>query len=427
MSRVAAEIKCTNNDIKILNNIIGNTLSPDDLKKRCRAILLAAEGLQNKDIAQKLKVRPNSVCDWRKAWMAHGIDGLVNIVKTGRPRSEGRKLAEKELGSDQTASITGISEKNGISRSTVYRAAMGTGSRTKTLDTALYVGCKALSIVGLYVSNNERTIVLRSSDHMAPTTSKGSISFLDTEASDEVKEQLAYREGIDLIEALELMTAPGTTAHPGKNRHDMRQFLGSLVPSLPQDANDQYHVIYYSPMGSKAIGTLVRTNLHTIEARDSADWISEVAFWMELLGGDSAYAGKTADAIREYMKGHISDGAAFRWHSHPLREADIPSSDTPSFEDDNVESILTIETKIENRDGTVVTATLKGTNLIPAATSVNYTNALTLGDSIGSLDTSLGSAFRTVQKELMEKYLNEAVKKTAPKKGPVRQKQKQED
>ena len=77
--------------------------------------------------------------------MPYGVDRLVNIVKTGRPRSEGRKLAEKELGSDQTGSITGISEKNRISRSTIYRAAMEMESRTKTLDAALSAGCKALA------------------------------------------------------------------------------------------------------------------------------------------------------------------------------------------------------------------------------------------------------------------------------------------
>ena len=56
-----------------------------------------------------------------------------------------------------------------------------------------------------------------------------------------MKEQLACRESIDLIKAIELMRAHGTTTHPEKNRHDMRQFF-SLVPSLPQDVNDQYHV-----------------------------------------------------------------------------------------------------------------------------------------------------------------------------------------
>ena len=50
-------------------------------------VLLAADGLPNGEIALKLGYSQQSVCLWRKRYLDHGIQGLHDELKPGRPRT----------------------------------------------------------------------------------------------------------------------------------------------------------------------------------------------------------------------------------------------------------------------------------------------------------------------------------------------------
>jgi transposase-like protein len=54
---------------------------------RARAILLAAEGLSNALIADRLGVSRQSVSEWRKRFFDDGLAGLEERPRSGRPRS----------------------------------------------------------------------------------------------------------------------------------------------------------------------------------------------------------------------------------------------------------------------------------------------------------------------------------------------------
>jgi transposase len=54
---------------------------------RARIVLLAAEGLENTVIAERLDVRVQLVCKWRKRFFEEGLDGLADRPRSGRPRA----------------------------------------------------------------------------------------------------------------------------------------------------------------------------------------------------------------------------------------------------------------------------------------------------------------------------------------------------
>ena len=54
---------------------------------RAKAILLAAEGLSNAAIAERLDVSRQSVSEWRKRFFDDGVAGLEERPRPGRPRS----------------------------------------------------------------------------------------------------------------------------------------------------------------------------------------------------------------------------------------------------------------------------------------------------------------------------------------------------
>ena len=54
---------------------------------RAKALLLAAEGLSNVEIAERLEVSRQAVSKWRKRFFDQGLDGLEERPRSGRPGS----------------------------------------------------------------------------------------------------------------------------------------------------------------------------------------------------------------------------------------------------------------------------------------------------------------------------------------------------
>ena len=52
---------------------------------RAKIVLLAAQGLRNTEIAEKLKMPREVVSKWRKRFFAHRLDGLGDAPRRGRP------------------------------------------------------------------------------------------------------------------------------------------------------------------------------------------------------------------------------------------------------------------------------------------------------------------------------------------------------
>lgn len=415
MSRVAKEIICTNSDIKSLNNLINNGLSPKDLVVRCKAILLASEGKRNKDIAEALGVRPNSVGDWRKAWLSGGMDAIVNIAKTGRPRSNQRRDVEKRLreaGQDNVCSASDLSNQSGVSKSTVYRAIAENGSGCEEMDVSLFTDSLVVTIVGIYMSGIEDAIILRCArdDHSTPD---GRLLLPATTLSPKIQQVASSQAMIGFPEALALLTEESAIHASGKDRNGMRRFISRIIPELPSVNGEQYHIIYYSPSGRDGIGKIARHNLHAEECDCVNTWIRETGFWIELLGGDALLAGETMDAVKAYLDSRPENAMAFQWYRYGLAESSEASKAHTSFdEDESLETIVTVTAKIENRDGITAAVDIVSVNSIPTASAIDYSNAMTIGDSVGILDVALGDVFRKAQKDLMENYMNEAVKKT---------------
>ena len=56
------------------------------LVQRANIVLLAAEGIANNEIAERLNTRREVVCLWRKRFFEEGMAGLDDRDRPGRPR-----------------------------------------------------------------------------------------------------------------------------------------------------------------------------------------------------------------------------------------------------------------------------------------------------------------------------------------------------
>src|SRR4051812_16947340 len=61
--------------------------SAQALAQRSRIVLLAAEGLKNTEIAERLAISRATAAIWRARFAEHRLDGLLDEPRPGRPRT----------------------------------------------------------------------------------------------------------------------------------------------------------------------------------------------------------------------------------------------------------------------------------------------------------------------------------------------------
>jgi transposase len=86
-ANVAVAIELTDEERVQLEAWTRRRTSAQALALRSRIVLLAAEGLRNTEIAERLGIRRNTAATWRSRFAAHRLDGLTDDPRPGRPRT----------------------------------------------------------------------------------------------------------------------------------------------------------------------------------------------------------------------------------------------------------------------------------------------------------------------------------------------------
>jgi transposase len=89
MGRPAVELMVAAEDRMQLESIARSQSLPAALSRRAQMILRLLDGETNSAVARRYRVARPTVSLWRKRFAEHGIAGLHNELKPGRPRSTG--------------------------------------------------------------------------------------------------------------------------------------------------------------------------------------------------------------------------------------------------------------------------------------------------------------------------------------------------
>jgi transposase len=147
--------------------------SAQALAQRSRIVLLAAEGLKNTEIAERLGISRNMATTWRARFAAQRLDGLLDEPRPGRPRTitddKVEEVIVKTLEStprDATHwSTRSMAREVGLTQSAVLRIWRAFGlqphrQETWKLSKDPQFIAKVRDVVGLYLHPPERAVVL---------------------------------------------------------------------------------------------------------------------------------------------------------------------------------------------------------------------------------------------------------------------------
>ncbi|MGO6798580.1 helix-turn-helix domain-containing protein, partial [Rhizobium ruizarguesonis] len=85
VGRQADLVVLSDADRNFLESQVRRHKAARSLSDRCRMVLLCAQGLQSKDVAERLGVHEHTVGKWRRRFVQDGIEGLTDEYRAGRP------------------------------------------------------------------------------------------------------------------------------------------------------------------------------------------------------------------------------------------------------------------------------------------------------------------------------------------------------
>ena len=174
MSRRAMPVTLTESDNQELKRWVSANHTQQQVAQRCRILLAAAKGGQDKDIATDMQINYKTVALWRQRFCSEGPDCLWEVAagRGRKPQFTAKKIEEVVNATLQTKpagathwSCRTMADKQGVSKSTINRVWQSHGlqpHRTKQFKLSRDPKFleKLTDVVGLYLNPPEKALVL---------------------------------------------------------------------------------------------------------------------------------------------------------------------------------------------------------------------------------------------------------------------------
>src|SRR4051812_4938777 len=254
-NRAAAALGLRDGDRERLVSLLRSSTVRAGLAQRARIVLLAADGVSNTAIADRVGVARQTVLSWRDRYQRSGLAGLEDQARSGRPRHiDHREIVAatlrpppKKLGVTHWSSRL-LAARLGIGNATVARAWRDYGvqpwrAETFKFSTDPELVAKVTDVVGLYLAPPENAIV--------PCVDEKS----QIQALDRTQKMLPMQPGFPerrthdyvrhgtttLFATLEVATGKVTAAVRPRHRH--QEFLAFLKLVAKAYPDEELHLV----------------------------------------------------------------------------------------------------------------------------------------------------------------------------------------
>jgi hypothetical protein len=339
MPRVAVPVQLDLDTRCVLDKLVHSSSTPQSLALRSRIVLAAAAGSANQQIAASLKIPPITVGKWRQSFALHGIEGLRDAPRSGRPpkydadtRHKVQTRVCQQPENQGRWSVRTLAAELGLPASTVHAMRVSAKLQPHRIRTFTFspdpdFEAKLLDIVGLYLNPPENALVLCVDEKPSIQALDRTQPLLPLSANKPRAWTNEYvRHGTQtLLAALEIATGK-VVAHVRDRRTtvDFLSFMDDVVKSYPvrelQVVLDNLN-IHKNEAAKQWLLRHPRVHFHYTATH--ASWMNMIECFFSMLTRQaltqSVQRSKKdlKDFLRSYLKKYSQNPTPFTWTKGP--------------------------------------------------------------------------------------------------------------
>lgn len=316
------------------------------MAERARIVLACVRGKRNDEVASEMSLRPNTVGQWRRRFAEHGIAGLRDASRSGKPRKYGTELRDRILAQLELPPPAGMASWDGgslavalsVSADAVWRVLSKEGiqlqrHRSWCVSTDPEFAAKAADVIGLYLNPPQNALVLSVDEKPSIQALERARGYVQTSSGKVVQgmKSTYKRHGtVNLFAALEVATGVirGKTTQT-KKRADFQAFMEEVVADQP--AERQIHVILDNLNTHKKNENWLAAhpNVTFHFTPTSASWLNQVEIWFGIFqrktlnNASFKSTEQLTEAIHAFTAAYNKNAAPFVWRKREVRGAQL--------------------------------------------------------------------------------------------------------
>lgn len=353
MPRKATPPPCSEKDRQTIKEWANSRSMETRLVERARMMCKLLDGESVNKVAADLKVRPNTVIDWRNRFAAHGIAGLYDRPRSGKPAKYGPEFRTRVLQTLELPPPAGQSRWDGpalakrldASVDAVWRVLRQQNiclarQRSWCVSTDPEFAPKAADIVGLYLAPPEKALVISVDEKpsiQALERTRGYVCTRNGKVVQGLKSTYKRHGTLNLFAALNVATgAIHTQTTTLKRRVEFLAFMDQVLAELPDSAEREIHVILDNYCIHKRNDEWLaqHPNVTFHFTPTSASWLNQVEIWFGIL---SRKALKNASfrsldelrsAIEAFIAAYQPNARPFVWRKREVKGSQLRNTIT---------------------------------------------------------------------------------------------------
>ncbi len=340
---------CTEKDRLLIEEWTRSRTKESRLVERAKIIQRCLAGEPVKKIAQELKVRPNTVIDWRRRFEDKGAAGLTDLPRSGKPPKYTAAFRDEVLATLEMPPPLGqavwdgpaVAKQLDTSVHAVWRVLRKEGiclsrQRSWCVSTDPEFAAKAADIIGLYLNPPENALVISVDEKPSIQALERSTGYVETDSGKIVRgfKSTYKRNGtLNLFAALEVATGEIHTQKTKlKRRVEFLEFMDKVLAELP--AGREVHAILdnYCIHKRNEAWLAEHPNVFFHFTPTSASWLNQVEIWFGILtrkalrGASFTSTEDLARAIDDFINAYGPTAKPFVWHKREVKGSQLKNT-----------------------------------------------------------------------------------------------------
>ena len=351
MPRHQPSVTASPDDLATLHQWSASRTIEARLAERARIVLRCINGDRAIDIAQDLRIRPNTVISWRQRFQSEGIRGLYDRPRSGKPATYADDFRRQVLSTLELSPPTGQATWDGAavaahlkaSDDAVWRVLRKEGislqrQRSWCVSTDPQFAEKAADVVGLYLSPPTDAIVLSVDEKPSIQARECATGYVQTSDGTIVRgfKSTYKRHGtLNLFAALEVATgAVHTKTTARKRRVEFLEFMDEVVGDLDLPPEREIHVILdnYGIHKRNDDWLALHPNITFHYTPTSASWLNMVEIWFgiftrkALRGASFGSLDDLTKAIQAFVNNYGPTAKPFIWRKREVKGTQLKNT-----------------------------------------------------------------------------------------------------